>query len=93
MPIPSFIKTIVITSVLSFLSFLIILLRLPNFAFTGIIKYPSVRFFYDGLYSIIIVIASLFTGGAIFIFSSLISALIFSMFLESYQEQISKLKE
>lgn len=91
-PFPSFVKTLILTSSLTFISFIILLLRLPPFMFSGIVKYQSVRFFYDLIFSIGVVTTSLFSGSAIFIFSAIITGLIFSAFLESYKDEIGNLQ-
>ncbi len=91
-PLPAFIRTIIITSYFSFISIIVLLLRLPPFMFSGIVKYKSVRFFYDTVFSIGIIVASLFSGSITFNITAVLTSFIFTMFLESYQEQITKIQ-
>ena len=91
--IPAFIKTIVISSFFTFIAILVILIRLPAWMFSGLIRHKQWRNFYDIVASSSLILISLPSGSVTFTITSVLTSFLFTMFLESYNEDIEKIKE
>ncbi len=74
-PFPAFVKTLIMGSSFTFISTIVLLLRLPAWMFVGIIRYRTVRGFYDFAFSLGLFILALGSGSVIFVLTSAVTGL------------------